>query len=330
MSGPHFWVVGRGGLLGAEIERAVLQLLPRARRFQPPVAHFAWSEQALLQEQLADAAGWFGRAIREGAPAGWLLFWTAGAGVVGTSASAFACELNAFECFLDALRIASAGDGGNGIVFLASSAGGIHGGSGPDAIDEATPPAPISDYGRAKLAQEEALRVFARRRPDLRCFIGRISNLYGQRQKLGKLQGFISQLSRCAILDIPAEVYVPLDTIRDFLYVDDCAQLIVRCAEHLLRAPAPPDPVLKILASEQPASLAQVIGHLERATRRRVKIVTPRRPGSALQPTNLHFRSGVLRDVPVPRLTDLAVGIHRVHEYQSMLFRAGRLPRLER
>ena len=54
--------------------------------------------------------------------------------------------------------------------------------------------------------------------------IGRFSNLYGPGQNLGKLQGLISRLALSAVTRQPINIFVPLDTIRDYVYVDDAAQ----------------------------------------------------------------------------------------------------------
>jgi len=47
--------------------------------------------------------------------------------------------------------------------------------------------------------------------------VGRMSNLYGPGQNLKKVQGLISQMCLRVLTRQPLVLYVPLDTIRDYL-----------------------------------------------------------------------------------------------------------------
>ena len=87
---------------------------------------------------------------------------------------------------------------------------------------EHTEPAPISPYGRAKLRSEEIATAFAVR-TSTALLVGRLANLYGPGQNLDKPQGLISQLCRAQLTRQPLSVSVPLDTMRDYLFVDDAA-----------------------------------------------------------------------------------------------------------
>ena len=92
---------------------------------------------------------------------------------------------------------------------------------------EHTTPAPISAYGRAKLRSEEIATEFAVRTGSA-LLVGRLSNLYGPGQDITKPQGLISQLCRAQLTRQPLSVYVSLDTMRDYLFVDDAAAMVVR------------------------------------------------------------------------------------------------------
>ena len=79
--------------------------------------------------------------------------WAAGTGTVGASEQAMAAETETLSAVVEALAGAVRPNLDNRLLFT-SSAGAIYGGHGTGVIDEATPPAPITPYGREKLAQE--------------------------------------------------------------------------------------------------------------------------------------------------------------------------------
>ena len=79
---------------------------------------------------------------------------------------------------------------------------------------------PVSPYGFAKLDQEGLVATWAEA-TQVRTIVGRLANLYGPGQNVAKPQGLISQLVLSTLLRRPTSIYVPLDTMRDYLYVDD-------------------------------------------------------------------------------------------------------------
>ena len=60
-----------------------------------------------------------------------------------------------------------------------------------------------------------------------RVVVGRIANLYGPAQGLEKPQGLISHLIKSHLPRVPISIYVSLDTMRDYIYAADCAELVV-------------------------------------------------------------------------------------------------------
>ena len=85
-----------------------------------------------------------------------------------------------------------------------------------------------------------------------------------------------------------------------------------------------PREILKIFASEELTSLARIVGIFFRMAKQHPLIVLQQSRGT--QATSLKLRSDVWRDLEGLRKTDLATGIHLVHEYQLALFRRGLLP----
>jgi UDP-glucose 4-epimerase len=233
-------------------------------------------------------------------------------------------EWSAWVQLLDRLGHSLSGplSGLPGQIFLASSAGGVYGGGEQELLTEQTPPQPGSAYGRHKLRMEGALRDWASSHANVSSLIGRISTLYGPGQDPRKPQGIISHLSRCLIHRQRVSIYVPLDTRRDYLFVDDCAHDIAACVGRV--ATQRPRLVLKILASERPTSLAEIIGIFFRIAKHRSLIVFRKVQDS--RSSSLKFRSDVWRDMNGLRRTDLAAGIHLLHAHQLALFQRGLLP----
>ena len=324
MSETLLWVVGGGGLLGSHLRRALSQHVANARLWESEPAHFSWTVPSRLAEELSHAVETFAAAVH-GQKRAWALLWCAGTGVMTSSPVVLESEWLAWNQLLDLLGRHLAGPGGDvpGLVFLASSAGGVYGGKLSELLTEHTPPQPISAYGEHKLRMEEALRSWADAFPNLSSLIGRISNLYGPGQNLRKGQGIISHLSRCLIYHRPVNIYVSLDTRRDYLFADDCAHQIAAGLGRLMTER--PRGALKIFASEELTSLARIVGIFFRMAKQRPLIVSSQ-PRRGMQPTSLKFRSDVWRDLGGLRKTDLTTGIHRVHEYQLALFRLGLLP----
>ena len=321
MSPTVFWIVGGGGLLGSHLCRAVSQRIPTARFWEAKPVRFSWTEPTRLADELRHAVAAFSEAVRAQGGS-WALLWCAGKGVMSSPATTLDPEWLAWTRLLELLGHHLAGHCGDlrGVIFLASSAGGIYGGD-DELLSEHTPPHPLSAYGRHKLCMEQALRNWADAFPNVSTLIGRISTLYGPGQDLRKAQGMISHLSRCMIFRQPVNIYVSLDTRRDYLFVDDCAHQIAASLGRLIteRQRA----ILKIFASEEPTSVARIIGIFFRMSKHHPLIVSQQPRGT--RPTSVKLRSAIWRDLPNLRKTDLTTGIHLVHEHQRALFCRGLL-----
>jgi UDP-glucose 4-epimerase len=322
MSRTLTWVIGRGGLLGSHLVPALEAAIEGAVSWDSP--KFSWNDPPTLTEQIENAVAAFARAVGS-ANRRWMVLWAAGAGVVGSSTAMLAGEALAWEVLLESLGRHWAQLGEAGLVFYASSAGGVYGLTSRTALTEASPCHPVSEYGRHKLKQEQRFRDWAVRHPGVATVIGRIANIYGPGQNLSKPQGIISHLSRCLIYQHPAHIYVPLDTIRDYIYVDDCARQIVECCRQVSLDNGGCH-LLKIIASEQATSLARIVGIFTRLDKRHPLLVPSPAPGRGLQPGSLPFRSTVAPNLTRLPRTPLEIGIDRVHRHQRALFSQGRLP----
>ncbi|MCC2335681.1 NAD-dependent epimerase/dehydratase family protein [Cellulomonas wangsupingiae] len=302
VDGPPALVVGGGGLLG----RAVLA---RAARTGWDVDRCAvpWHDPAEVAPVVADAVD----AVRARAGSGpWYLVWCAGAGVTSSQGDALGREVATIESVVDAL-LDRAGPGGltQARVFLASSAGGVYAGSSGPPFTERTVPVPLAAYGRAKLATEQVVARLATQ-GGARVLTGRLSNLYGPGQNLAKPQGLVSQLCRSQLTGRPVGVYVSLDTLRDYLFVDDAAALVVDGLERLPEVVAPGQVLTKILASQRADSIASLVGEVRRLSRRHARILVAPSPASSGQVRDLRLRSVVWPELDRRPVTPLVVGVH--------------------
>ena len=333
---PHrpslYWVVGGGGLLGSRLKAAISRDVPGGKCWDPPVNKFSWNSPTQLEEQLAECASHFGHALRRnGHDCSWGILWTAGAGVIGTTEQLLEAETVALQALLSAVhRHLDDVQSCAGLIFLSSSAGGVYGNCPDQTITEDSECRPMSPYGANKRRQEELLSKWAHDHPWVTCRIGRISNLYGAGQNLFKPQGLISHISKCVIWQQPIHVYVPLDTIRDYLHVDDCSRQIANCitawAGTGRGSAASWEGMVKIFASEEPASVAQIIGEFVRLpSRRHPRVICAPNALGLQQPRRLLFRSIAGPNVTGLRRTSLQVGIDQVHRHQTRLYCEGRL-----
>jgi UDP-glucose 4-epimerase len=309
-------------LLGSSVSRA---LAGDSWRLPRPLA---WRSPAFAADVAAAVAGFAATVAAQPAERGWAVLWCAGAGVVGTDAAALGAESAALGAFLERVAAEPALRGRQGTVLLASSAGGVYGAADACPIFDDTTPVPISDYGRAKLAQEELLGRWALAQPRVATLVARITNLYGPGQRLDKPQGLISKMAHSLILGTPLHIYVSLDSIRDYLFAEDAGRRLVTGVRRLAReagAGAPSAQVTKVYGSEREISIAGLIGAFRRMSRRRLRVVSGVHRLRSLQPERLQFRSRIWNDEE--RLgTDLLEGISRVYRHLLEQFTRGRLP----
>jgi len=299
----RYFVVGAGGLLGGAVV-AQLRRRPGAE-IVPAVVPWHDEDASLdaLTEQFRSVAS---------APGAWSLVWCAGAGVVASGPAALEQEHRVVETFLaraaDHLR-EEAGRGQDGTAFVASSAGGVYAGSGEPPFDEGTRPEPLAPYGWNKLRVEQAFSDWAED-TGVPVVVGRFANIYGPGQDLGKAQGLVSQLCLAHLEGRPSSIYVPMDTIRDYLFVDDAASLTLDALDRLSTMPAG-TVVTKIMASGLGITIGALIAELQRVVKRRPRIVWGSHASASRQALDLRFRSIVWAELDVRMLTPVAAGIHQ-------------------
>lgn len=310
------WVVGSGGVLGSALCRA---LRCGGTELFLPAERLSWSTEVELVPQIEMAVRTF--AARASAAGRWEIYWAAGVGTMGSSQSALEPETRMLSALLrslesDAQLMATPG----GLAF-SSSAGAIYTGSPDYIVTENTSPAPTTAYARAKLRQEEMVRSFVQAEGHLSAVLARLSTLYGPGQSYGRQQGLLTHIARCILNNVPVQIYVPFDTIRDYIAADDAAASIVAT---LHAAAERPGLLTKIIASEQPATIAEIIATFRRVVRRAPRVIASVNSMSSIYPHCIRFQSlAVPRTASLPRRS-LLVGIAQLMAAERAAFMRGR------
>jgi len=275
----RIWVIGAGGLFGSSLARTATHQGYRVTTSRK----IPWTDpEAAGVHLLADARDFLNQAQSDSAP--WTIAWAAGHVTTASSPAAAEQELRLFTDFITGLTdlIEQNKDPKRGRFLLASSAGGIYSGASNPPFDAATPPSPAGPYGNLKFEQENTARKHLSTCVDVT--VARLANLYGPGQDLAKLQGLISRLALSAVTREPLTMFVPLDTLRDYIYVDDASRL----ALHWLNEVSSPQNT-RVIASGQPTSLGQLISLMQDITHSRIPVAYGLHPSAALQAPDLRL-----------------------------------------
>jgi UDP-glucose 4-epimerase len=188
-------------------------------------------------------------------------------------------------------------DLGNRLLF-ASSAGAIFGGHGGAVIGDATPPAPITPYGREKLAQETIVAGLAEAgvMSTVSC---RFTNVFGLAGGRLRRKGLVAVLVDSAMLRQPARLFVSPDTRRDYLFNVDAARLALAEADA-----APAGATTVTVRAGSTMTILDLVASTSRVLRRRVPVVITESPEGRVQPLVLRFheRSGIQAAIPTTSL----------------------------
>ena len=240
----------------------------------------------------------------------WCLYWCAGTGTVVSDAQKLSNEVVLVSVLVQALREYFGERLKNGHLFFASSAGGIYAGCPAAPMNENSQVHPMNAYGEQKVKIEEVLTNFAKQ-DGLRVLIGRIANLYGLNQNKQKGQGLITSMCLSTLLRRPISIYVGLETIRNYIDVDDASTCILRS----MRISNSGDfdvAVTKIIASDFNHSISTVLKECEVVFGRRLQVSTSRTDAKALHPVDLSMRSVNLPEADEFEHISLVAGINKV------------------
>lgn len=295
------WVVGSGGLLGSAFVRVA-----ESRSDEVFMASAVpWGTDAAASVLALDAARFFEMAAMKP----WSIAWAAGSAVVASDPEAMTRELDALRGLLEGVRAHRSTS--PGAVFLASSAGGAYGASSGAPYSESSPVQASGPYGELKLAQESlassALAGVAA------LYIGRIANLYGPGQNPTKPQGLVHALCRAAAHRRALNLYVPLETLRDYVYADDVARVAHYFIDAAIRAQTSAARTV-VIGSGRAVSIAELVNTVVRVTHRKVPMALGMHPSASQQALDLRLTPTPLPPGCAVELTSLDVGVRRTFD----------------
>jgi len=299
------WVLGSSGLLGT----AICGQLQSAGTtlFSQPV-QLAWGTDK-FESQICAMVGAFAEQARLSGE--WEIYWAAGKGAMGSPAVELEKETQSLARFLQAILEDPYLTTAPGRIAFASSAGSIYGGTTSGFIGEVTVPTPGTAYAFTKLKQESLLSEFLARAPMIAGLVARVSTIYGVGQDRTKQQGLITHIARSIIHNRPIQIFVPFDTIRDYIAADDAALTMIASLREL-GPHCVGTATLKIVAAERPTTIAEIISIFKHISRRAPLVVTSASPLSALYTRRIQFKSEVLPHCQFGAKTSLAIGIAKV------------------
>lgn len=309
------WIIGHG-LLGSAVRSHIQADHSEAEVF--PQENFSWNDPSAISSEFITAVTRFSALAQQCGR--YRIFWTAGRGIMSTREEDMRSETENFALFLRTLDADVRLKNIPGILCFSSSAGAVYAGSLDDVISEATAVAPTTPYGRGKLEQEALLMASAQ--PSRGILIARMSNLYGSGQSRTKKQGLLTHIARCMLTRTPIHIYVPFDTMRDYLHVNDAAADLVR-ASALVQ---PSECITKIIASEEPTTIAAIIGLFRRLTRRSPLLVTGTNSLGAAYPHRMRFCSTILTEARSTKRMSLLEGIAETFAYERLQYTAVGMP----
>ena len=232
------------GLIGSAVARAVIQEGVRSAITLP----FSWKDADCREADLASLSetmiGMMAGSVRHVE-----VVWTAGRAGFAAGWSDVEEELAAFETvnrlcvqLRDAFPVA------RHRIHMMSSAGGLF--EGQRFVEEQTAPAPRRPYGHLKLEEEQrANRLSAGIIP----FIYRPSSVYGL-GIFGGRAGLIATLIQNAKRYTPSRIVGQLDTIRDYVLVNDIGKFVAHCINMTAERPES-----FLLASGRPTAIGEVL-----------------------------------------------------------------------
>ncbi|GMR01566.1 MAG: NAD-dependent epimerase/dehydratase family protein [Gammaproteobacteria bacterium] len=311
------WIIGANGLLGSALQRTLQR---RGMRLFVPADCFCWHDEAVLHRQLLATVKAF--ADFTGGCCNWQIYWAAGVGTMSSKEEELATETRTLSTILKLIESEPALMAADGSFAFSSSAGAIYAGASDDVITENTAVAPTTDYAKEKLRQEKLVSEFAHNNSRVTALLARISTLYGPGQANGKRQGLLAHIARCLLRNQSVHIYVPFDTIRDYIATDDAAFAIGAAMQALNGTPGV---FTKIIASEHPTTIAEIISVYKRIARRKPRIVSSASKLSSLYTRRIQFQSITVPIKERMLKTSLLIGISQVMDAERSAFtRTGR------
>lgn len=245
-------IVGAGGLIGSAIAS-------EAQRFGISVSSpkVAWGTGTALR----DLQDWMTTLNQNSDSANLDLVWAAGVPDMRASRDVLSVSSAIFTSFLDWLTRNSTIGNPSSITYI-SSLGGIYEQRNFLEVDEKVRPEPLSAYGAFKTSDENTLAKTGAR-TGMRTLSVRLPSVFGPSSSISMRGGLINSLSLSTVLRRPMRIYVPLDTLRPYLYVRDAPRFLLGLIDELRQFPPATNETKNVL-SPTVLSIATIIGEFKR------------------------------------------------------------------
>jgi len=187
-------------------------------------------------------------------------------------------------------------------IAFVSSGGAVYGSLAEHKVaTEQDIPLPVSPYGICKLATEHYLE-YIKRKYGTDYIVYRLSNPYGPRQVFKQGQGVIPAFLHHIINGEEITIYGDGQSSRDYIYVEDAAQMI---ADSLIK---PNRHGVYNLGSGQQTALNDIVLALEKVLGKEVPVVYQEAPKTALQKTDISI-DRFKKEFGEPLFTTFHVGL---------------------
>lgn len=293
------WVIGAGGLFGSAVVRAAQSQDWTIFEGSP----IPWNNQDLAVGAIQSNAERLASTLKHGQS--WAIAWAAGRATTVSTQTEVDRELSVFTRSVLAIRD-HLQSRSSGAFLLASSAGGVYAGSVDPPFGSQTTPKPVGIYGHLKRQQEiTAEEVLA---DSMKVTIARISNLYGPGQDLGKIQGLISRLALAAVTKHTLTMFVPLDTLRDYIHVDDAARLTLHWLTEATR-----ECCIRVIATGRAVTLGYIIDQMKEIAHTQIPVAYGLHPSADAQSLDLRLIPDHGAGLPCTPAIPLPAGMKEVY-----------------
>lgn len=192
-------------------------------------------------------------------------------------------------------------------VIFVSSGGTVYGVPRSIPIPESHPTDPICSYGIGKLTVEKYLHMYHSLHGLEYCVL-RVANVFGERQSVSSGQGAVSVFLNRALHRRPIEIWGDGMVVRDFVYVEDVVDALVRAMSHS------GDVRIFNIGSGEGKTLNNIVQAVEKLLSRRIEIryLAPRKFDVPSNVLNIDRARQVLGWTPTTPFED---GLLRTHNW---------------
>lgn len=188
------------------------------------------------------------------------------------------------------------------IIFI-SSGGTVYGNPAYLPVDEKHPTEPMVSYGITKLTIEKYLMMYQRLH-GIRAIVLRVTNPYGQRQRIETAQGAVGVFLDRALRGVPIEIWGDGTVTRDYLHVSDVANAFVSALDY-----GGPQSVFNI-SSGRGFSLNELLDHIDQVLQ--CKVQRHYLPGRAFDvPVNVLCNALAVKELRWSPAVELVAGLRQ-------------------